>query len=74
MHLSDEDRERLLRRLDTGRRGNPNCRPNKLTEYQREQLVRCFIDGWSTVKLATHYGIRRQTVDYHLRRAARVNG
>ncbi len=74
MALSEEDHGRLLQRLNTGRRGNPNCKPNKLSAFQREQLVRHFINGWSPVELAAHYGIRRQTVDYHLLRAAKSNG
>lgn len=52
---------------------DPNHRPGKLTQEQRLEMVREFIhDPSISVKaLADKYGVRKQTVYYHLKRHAR---
>lgn len=68
--LSQKDREALQKKLV--KRSVPGHRPNKLTEGQREALVRAFLNGETPIALARRFGIARQTVDYHLARAART--
>lgn len=70
--LTSEERAELRERIKA--RSHGGYRPNKLTLGQREALVRSFLEGESPVALARRYGITRQTVDYHLKRAAQVGG
>ncbi len=67
--LADADREELRRLLAT--RSPPGHRPHKLSEKDRRQLVKAFMGGASVASLADAYGVVRQTIEYHLRRAAR---
>ena len=70
--LSEDERKAIAERLSKPR--PENCRPNKLTPMQREEICRMWLAGYSAPAIAKRYGVRAQTVDYHVRRAARVTG
>ena len=64
--------ERAVLRAKLKAKSHNGYRPNKLTKEQREALVRAFLDGESQVALARRFGVARQTVDYHLKRASQA--
>ena len=43
--------------------------PGKLTEDQRQEIVRLYSEGEQIGALARRFGVRRQTVAYHLDKA-----
>ena len=69
--LDPSEIDRLRERLEASGRGGFGYGPNKLTPEQREDMVRMFVAGHRPPAIAKHFGVRRQTVDYHLRRFAR---
>ena len=70
--LSEDERKAIADRLSRPR--PEHYRPNKLTPLQREEICRMWLAGYSAPAIAKRYGVRAQTVDYHVRRAARVTG
>ena len=68
--LSKDERRAIAERLA----GPRHYRPNKLTPAQRDEICRLWLAGYSAPAIAKRYGVRAQTVDYHVRRAARSDG
>lgn len=53
------------------RRKPQHHRPNKLTEEQRRAVVLEYVAGKPLTEIAESYGVSKQTVDYHVRKATR---
>jgi len=67
--LDDVKREQL--RAVLANRSVPGQKPNKLSKEQRESIPLEYLGGATITQLARKYQVTVQTVDYHLRRAAR---
>lgn len=66
--LTDEQRAAISERLQQQR----SSRPGKLTPEQRTRLVLDFLEhDVKPAELARRYGVSKQTVAYHLTRAAK---
>ncbi|HXK37023.1 MAG TPA: sigma-70 region 4 domain-containing protein [Candidatus Paceibacterota bacterium] len=67
MAITQDQRQRLREVREQRRKLRPSW---KLSTRQKDELLLCYLDGMSVADLATRFGIRRQTVAYHLDRAA----
>ena len=67
MPITDDDRAKLKERREEARKLRPTW---KLSAAQKEELVEGYIAGETVKELAGRFGVRRQTVFYHLDRAA----
>jgi transposase-like protein len=67
MPLTEDEKARLRERREQGRKMKPAW---KLSAVEKEQLVDGYLEGETVKALAGRFGIARQTVLYHLDRAA----
>jgi len=67
--LSPDERQAIAEKLANPR--PDGYRPNKLSEKQRDEICRLWLAGHTSPAIAKIYGVRPQTVHYHVRRAAR---
>lgn len=64
---TEEQVERLRERLATP---CPQA-PGRLTDAEKEQIVADFLAGMTQAEIARKFGVRHQTVAYHLRKHLR---
>ena len=67
MALTEEGRA-LIR--ETRDRNREIYGPGKLSTEQREQLLDLYVDGVKISELAKRFGVTRQTIAYHIYKAA----
>ena len=66
--MSDQSlKDRVRARLHN----NPNIRPNKLSQEQREEIVSMFADGISMRQLAQLFDCTPGAIRYHVEKAAK---
>ena len=66
MALTEEERATIRARREADRE---RYRPGKLSEEQRREMVHRYCEGERIGELARRFGVRRQTVSYHLDKA-----
>jgi len=67
MPLTEDEKAKLRERREDGRKMRPAW---KLSAQQKHDLVMGYLCGKTVAELAGRFGIARQTVLYHLDRAA----